>query len=323
MTSLQPSSAPSRLTNGFVVCGLAMLCCVLWGSAFPCIKIGYAMFHIGPDAVGSQLLFAGMRFTLAGIFALVLGSLSAKRFLVPKKQSWPSIFKLCLVQTVAQYLFFYIGLANTTGVKASILEAANVFLAILIPCLLLKQEKLTRAKLLGCFVGFAGVVLINLSSGSLDFSLSFLGDGFILLSAASYAFSSILVKGYSKTEAPFTLSGYQFILGGIILMLCGGAAGGRVSGFTPASTLLFIYLALISAVAYSLWATLLKYNPIGNVAIYGFMNPVCGVILSAILLKESSQAFGIAGILALVLVCIGIYLVSKAEPASAKSAGKV
>ena len=47
----------------------AMLCCALWGSAFPCIKLGYAMFGIPSDAVGSQILFAGYRFTLAGVLA--------------------------------------------------------------------------------------------------------------------------------------------------------------------------------------------------------------------------------------------------------------
>ena len=69
-------------------------------------------------------------------------------------------------------------------------------------------------------------------------------------------------------------------------------------------------MAFISAVAYSLWATLLKYNPVGKVAVYGFLNPVCGVILSAILLKEGS-VFNILGFISLILVCIGIYLVNK------------
>lgn len=55
------------LTKTPVVCGLAIICCLLWGSAFPCIKIGYQMFNIPSGAVGSQFLFAGIRFTLAGI----------------------------------------------------------------------------------------------------------------------------------------------------------------------------------------------------------------------------------------------------------------
>ena len=75
------------------------------------------------------------------------------------------------------------------------------------------------------------------------------------------------------------------------------------------------YLALLSAVAYSLWGTLLKYNPVARVSIYGFMNPVCGVLLSALLLGESQNAFGAAGLAALALVCVGIWLVNGQQAA--------
>lgn len=52
-----------------------LVCCALWGSAFPCIKIGYGLFGIPAHDSASQLLFAGLRFTLAG--ALVIVGMSA------------------------------------------------------------------------------------------------------------------------------------------------------------------------------------------------------------------------------------------------------
>lgn len=299
------------LTKTPMVCLLAMICCLLWGSAFPCIKIGYQLFQIHPDSIGSQLLFAGCRFTLAGILTIFIGSLLNRRFLLPAKTSWSMVAKLGLVQTVLQYILFYIGLANTTGVKSSIIEASNVFLAILAATLIFKLEKLTPAKIAGCILGFAGVVIINLNGGSLDTSMSFSGEGCILLSAAAYALSSILIKRYAQKDEPVTLSGYQFLFGGVILSLIGLAAGGRVSGFTFASTALLLYLSLVSAIAYSLWGILLKFNPVGKVAVFGFMNPVFGVILSAILLGESNQAFTLTGLAALALVCAGIYIVNR------------
>lgn len=299
------------LTKTPMVCLLAMICCLLWGSAFPCIKIGYQLFQIHPDSIGSQLLFAGCRFTLAGILTILIGSLLNRRFLLPAKTSWSMVAKLGLVQTVLQYILFYIGLANTTGVKSSIIEASNVFVAILAATLIFKLEKLTPAKIAGCILGFAGVVIINLNGGSLDTSMSFSGEGCILLSAAAYALSSILIKRYAQKDEPVTLSGYQFLFGGVILSLIGLAAGGRVSGFTFASTALLLYLSLVSAIAYSLWGILLKFNPVGKVAVFGFMNPVFGVILSAILLGESNQAFTLTGLAALALVCAGIYIVNR------------
>ncbi len=63
------------------------------------------------------------------------------------------------------------------------------------------------------------------------------------------------------------------------MSFCGIVMGGSVAGFRAASTAMLLYLALVSAVAYSLWGILLKYNPISRVAVFGFMTPVFGVIL--------------------------------------------
>ena len=103
------------MQNPVVVWLGAMLCCFLWGSAFPCIKIGYKLWEINSLDTASQILFAGMRFLLAGILAIVLGSMLERRFLKPEQGAAGKILWLSLLQTVAQYMFFYIGLAHTSG----------------------------------------------------------------------------------------------------------------------------------------------------------------------------------------------------------------
>lgn len=290
----------------------ALLCCALWGSAFPCIKIGYRLFDIASGDVAAQILFAGCRFTLAGVLALAIGSALNREWLVPKRRSYGRIAKLALLQTVAQYIFFYVGLANTTGVKASIIEGVNVFIAILVSSLLFHQEKLSAAKILGCVIGFAGVVLVNISGGGLDLGFHFTGEGFIFLSTIAYAFSSVFLKRYSKEDNPVLLSGWQFVFGGLVMIVCGLLAGGRLSEWSVAGVLMLLYMAVISAVAYSLWGILLKYNPVSKVAVFGFMNPVFGVILSAILLHEG-DSIGVMCLVSLALVCAGIYIVNRGE----------
>jgi drug/metabolite transporter (DMT)-like permease len=287
----------------------AFFCCLLWGSAFPCIKIGYRLFDIPAEGTATQILFAGIRFTFAGIIALILGSLMNKKFLLPKKSSLGNVVKLSMLQTVIQYIFFYVGLANTTGVKASVIEGVSAFVAILVASLLFKQEKLTSRKIIGCTIGFIGVVLVNVSGNSMDLSVSFIGEGFILISTVAYAFSSIYIKRYSESENPVVLSSWQFIVGGVIMVICGLVAGGRIEKWTPSGIAMLLYLATVSAVAYSLWGILLKYNPVSKVAVFGFMNPVFGVILSAILLREEGS-LSLISIVSLVLVCIGIYIVN-------------
>ena len=299
------------LERTFVVCLLAMLCCFLWGSAFPCIKIGYQMFQISSDQTMSQILFAGVRFTLAGILVILFGSILSRKILLPKRSSCKNILIICLFQTVIQHLFFYIGMAHTSGVKASIVEASNVFLAILVANLIFHQEKLTFSKMLGCVIGFAGVILINLTGNGLEGGMTMTGEGFILLSAAAYAVSSVLIKRFSVYENPVVISGYQFMIGGLIMIVVGLAGGGSLHPTSPASALMMLYMALISAVAYTIWGILLKYNPVSRVAVFGFMNPVFGVVLSALLLKEYSQIPLFQCVASLVLVCLGIYIVNR------------
>ena len=303
----------NTLTKTPVVCALAILCCILWGSATPSIKIGYKLFNIASGDTASQILFAGMRFVLAGILTILFGSLLSRKALVPKKKSIPSIVKLAMVQTILQYVFFYIGHAHTSGVKAAIINGSNVFLSILFAVLIFKYEKMTWVKLIGCIAGFAGIVIINLTGGGIDMNMSFLGEGAILISAAAYALSSGMIKKYSQDENPGVLSGYQFFLGGLVMSIAGLIAGGKVSGFTFSSTMLLIYLAMISSVAYTVWGVLLKHNPVAKVTVFGFTNPMFGVLLSAIFLGEKNQAFGIQGIIALVLVCFGIFIINKAK----------
>ncbi len=296
------------MTKTWVVLFGALICCALWGSAYPCIKIGYRLFAINAADTAMQILFAGIRFILAGALAILFGSLIQGKALKPKKCAWGKIFVLCMLQTVLQYLFFYIGLAHTSGVKASIIGSVNVFVAILVASLLFHQEKLTTRKIIGCVIGFAGVVLVNMNG--MDFQMSLSGEGFIFISTLAYAFSSVYLKKFSAKEDPVMLSGYQFVAGGMILAASGFAMGGRITTVSFAAVGLLLYLAFISAVAYSLWGLLLKYNPVSRVTVYGFMNPIFGVFLSALLLGEKSQASGVFSLIALALVCIGVYVVN-------------
>lgn len=291
-----------------VVVILATICDLLWGSAFPCIKLGYEYFSIPAEETATQILFAGLRFTLAGLLVILFMSIVKRKFLRP--QSLKTVGRvgiLSLFQTILQYIFFYIGLAHTNGVKGSIIEASNVFIAIFVASLIFRQEKLTSKKLIGSLIGFAGVVIINIKGLTFDFNI---GDGFVFLSTFAYAMSSVLLKRYSKEEDTVMMSGYQFLVGGIFMSVVGFVAGGRLTVFTLKGGLLLLYLAFISAMAYSIWATLLAYNPISRVAVMGFLNPVFGVILSAIILNEGN-IINYRSVIALVLVCIGICVVYK------------
>ncbi|MBU3877127.1 DMT family transporter [Faecalicatena sp. AGMB00832] len=295
-----------RLQKPAVVCLLALICCALWGSAFPCIKVGYEWFGI--EGTGSQILFAGYRFFLAGVLTFIFGCILEKRFLTMKRSSIPYILRQGFLQTTVQYFFFYVGLANTTGTKGSIINASNAFVSIVAAHFMLKNEKMTWQKGIGCILGLAGVVVINLAPGAWGTGFSIQGEGMVLICTTAYGISTVVLKMISDLESPMTITSYQILFGSVLLIVIGLALDGHVEGFTLKSTLLLIYMALISTVAFSIWTILLKYNPVGKVAIYGFTIPVFGVALSAIFLGE--EIFSLKNLTALILVSVGILIVN-------------
>lgn len=298
----------TALTKNWVVIILAGICCLLWGSAFPCIKIGYKLFDISGGEFASQILFAGCRFMLAGVLVIATFSIINKEFIKPSSPK--KIVTLSIFQTVVQYIPFYIGLAHATGVKSSIMNGTGVFVTIVVSCLIFKQEKMTITKIIGSVLGFIGVALVNLSGTNLNLDVSFLGEGMIMLSIISSAFSSSFIKRFSKDTNVVMLSGYQFFAGGFAMAIVGLLLGGRLENISSKSMFLLLYMAFISAAAYTLWSILLKYNNVSKVSAYKFMNPIFGAVLSYFILKESNQ-LGVNTLIALVLVCLGIYIVNR------------
>ncbi len=294
-------------THPLFITLVALLCCALWGSATPFIKIGYSLLLPEKD-VPSTILFAGIRFFFAGVLTVVIFSIARKKFLYPKVENYGKVAIVSAFQTILQYIFFYVGLANTSGVKGTILTGSSTFFAILVSSLIFRLEKLNTKKILACVLGLSGIIVINLTG--LNLTMNFLGDGFCIFSAISLAVSSTLIKIFSKDEDPVTISGYQFILGGAVMIIIGLCFGGEINLGSGKGIAVLVYLAFLSAIAYSLWGILLKYNPVSKVTIFSFTTPIFGVLLTALLLTEDSNVGVINLIAALALVCLGIFILN-------------
>lgn len=289
---------------------LATLCCLLWGSAYPAIKSGYALLAIGRDDTASQLVFAGWRFLLAGVLLLGMAQAVGRPVFALPRASMGRIALLGVAQTSLQYVFFYVGLAHTTGVKGSILNATGTFFSVLLAHFIYHNDRLDHRKTLGCLVGFAGVMAVNLRGGGqgLDASFTLLGDGFIVIAAFVLSAASIYGKRLSQRIDAMVMTGYQLAIGGLVLLGVGYAFGGALHGMSLAPAVLLLYMAVLSAVAFALWAALLKHNRVGMVSVFNFLIPVFGALLSALFLGEQILSWHNA--VALLLVCGGIWLVT-------------
>ncbi|MFV0413797.1 MAG: DMT family transporter [Oscillospiraceae bacterium] len=301
------SKSEKILTNPVAVVLLAITTCFLWGSAIPCIKVGYRVFAIPGNDVFSKLLFAGTRFFMAGVllFGVCLFSRISLRL---SKKMLGQLLLFGFFQTFLFYVLFYISLGNISGTVGSILDSSSIFMSILVAGFFYKEDKITPLRLLGLIVGFSGIVFLNLNGGGFG-GISLTGEGFMFMAALIMAFTNVYTKKLTKQINPVAMTAYQLFFGSLLLMGVGFAgSGGKMLTFTGAGVGLLAYMAFISAAAYSIWSALLKYNVVGRVSIYRFLNPLFGVVLAYLLLKESMDLFRVA--VSCVLVSAGIVLLN-------------
>lgn len=295
-------------TNRYITILLASFCCILWGSAYPGIKIGYSLFKITSNNVSSEISFAGYRFIIAGIMVLAWAMLSSKSLFSLNLKNISELTALGLIQTTLQYIFFYIGLSNTSGVKGSIINSTSTFFSVLLAHFFYTNDKINFKKAFGCILGFLGVLIVNFDPSLFNFTFKIKGEMFIMISALAFSISSIFSKKISKEIDSVIISGYQLTIGGIFLLVIGISNRGYITHFTINSTIILLYLSMLSALAFSIWTTLLKYNKVGSIAIFSFLIPVSGSILSSIFLREN--ILHLKNAIALILVCFGIYIVN-------------
>lgn len=286
---------------------IAVICTLLWGTAFPCIKLGYEWFHIESGEVPSQLLFAGARFFIAGLIVMVIGLIrNPKKMLLHKKDILP-ISLLGFFQTFLQYLLLYTGIVHVSGTKSAIFTSLSAFGSVLLSAVFFKSDKLTLWKIAGCVIGVIGIIVMNLGSDGFGGFL-LLGDGLVILSNLSGAAGNVISKKISPDRDPYQISSWQLMIGGAALIVIGLVSGGRLHFYDLRCVLMLLYLALMAGVAFMLWTMLLFHHPVSRIAVYNLLIPVFGTMWSALFLGEN--VFTLNNILALLFVCSGIFLVN-------------
>lgn len=288
----------------------ALLAVFLWGSAAPALKISYGLFGIADGRVPDLLLFAGLRFLLAGLLTLLFFRLQAGR--PQDRLSDPTYLKdvaiLACFQTVIQYALFFIGMARSGGATGSIMSSLQSFIAVILVGLFVPGDRLSLKKIAGCLLGLAGILVLNGGFGSGGSGMTLAGEGVVFLSAAGAAVGNIFSKGVATRRHPGFACGYQMSWGGLVLGLVGLLAGGRIEPQGAGAWWLFIYLAVLSAVAFSLWTVMLRYHDVSRLSMMQALIPVTGTILSGLFLHE--DVFRLNLLLALVLVVVGIVVLN-------------
>ena len=289
---------------------LAIFCAFGWSLAYPLIKIGYQEFQIGSADLGGKILFAGIRFLFAGVLVWGFCSLKKMKLEIKKKNDLWWLILLAVVNTTLHYMFAYIGLGYNPSARSTILDSMGGFFLIILSTMIFSDDKISVSKVMGCVLGIAGIVAINIQPGA-DFfaNITFRGDGMILLNAGCAALGGIITRVASKKMNMMQATGQGMMIGGALLMVIGLVIGTNSPwSMTMKGILVLIALIMISAVCFAIYNELIAYHPISKIAIYNALIPVLGVIFAALLLKEELkwQYF-----IAVMMVAGGIYFVNK------------
>ena len=287
----------------------ALTAAIAWGWAFPLIKVGFSAFGITADMTGSKMLFAGIRFAAAGLIVLSVARSSGRSFKTAEGSDWRFILAFALMNTTLHYFFFYVGMSHSEGSRAAILNSLSTFLVVLLACACFKSDRLTLRKILGCAVGFSGILALNLG-GAESGMFSWLGDGMIILNAICSAIAALMTRGLSRRVDVFVGTGYSLSIGGLMLILPGLALGGTLPQVNTLGIVCLVLLIAISALGFTLYNKLLSCNPVGRVAIYNSLIPVVGAVTSCLCLGET---FHLKYVLAGGLAAIGIYIINKGK----------
>ena len=267
----------------------AILCAALWGSAFPVIKLSY--MHLSLDGYGEKLLFAGTRFTLAGLIVMLfcgpriwIGFVEAPKGL---------LMGVTLGQTFGQYVFFYYGMSVSSGALGSLLNGTGSLMWVLLAPLFLKTAFPTLKQWIAlamCLVGISiavyapGVGSGNVTHGVIAFSCVGL----------SGAFGAIFMKQIAPLVGAREVTALSLFIGG--LMLCAAGLYETEPFIVDYSWPTFgvtVYLALLSATAFTVWNRLIQLYSVNVMSAFRFLIPLCGVIESALFLKNETIGIGI------------------------------
>ena len=286
----------------------SLMAMLLWGSAIPLIKLTYIEAGILPKDPGGKILIAGIRFFMAGLLTFIYFFIFNKEKVERDKINYKFIIILALIQTTLQYSIYYIGLSNTLGSLAAVIQASNAFITVIISVILIADEKLTGKKVAALIIGSIGIIIIiNLKDAS-AFHFKLTGEGFILIATTFNALASVLIRKYGRDQNSFLMTGTQFLLGATPLIIIGALTHTSPVNVSLKFFLMLCYGAFISSTGFTLWTSVLQAHSASEFGVYKLFVPIFGTILSVLVLGEELTIYIILG---LVFVLLGAVVLNK------------
>lgn len=253
--------------------------CLIWGTTWLAIKIGLRSV---PPVLGASL-----RFLLASLF--LLGMIEFRRVEFPRDATfWKLGILMGLSSFALPLALVYWGTQFIPTGLASILFATHPFAVALCSYFMLSTERLTRPKLAGILLGFAGVYVIFQSQAVVQTTRGVEGMIAIVLSSALQAFALVAVKKYGRTYSVMGLNYVGMVVGGVVLFGVSFLLENHTGlVFNQGAILSLVYLALFgSVITFVTYFWLLKHVEVVLLSLTAFITPIIAVVAGIIVFNE-------------------------------------
>ena len=277
---------------------LVFLLGFLWGASFLFVEI--LLNYISP------FMIVYLRVSLASLILILYLILSKIKFQFSFLLVF-NFFIMGMLNNVFPFLLITYGQQTVSGGLASILNANTSFLTILLASIILKNEPLTKSRIIGVLIGVIGVIIVVGYGNIYDFFDKGSGKFLILLSGLSYAFAAIFAKVRLQNIQPevaatgmLTMS--TLILSPFIFLFYGN----EVSSLNIISMSYSLMFAVIcSVLAYFIYFKILLSTGAGNLLICTIIIPPSAILLNAILIGETITLNELIG---LVIITFGLLI---------------
>ncbi|HXQ48455.1 MAG TPA: EamA family transporter, partial [Thermoplasmata archaeon] len=197
--------------------GLLLLLGVLWGAAFPVIRIGLV-------AGASPFPFAAIRWVLAAL--LMTGIAAASRVALPDRRSLGVSALFGGAFMIAGYTgFLYWGEQTTPGGLSAVLVGTVPLASALFGYYILPLERFTWRGSLGVGLGFVGLVVLFLPDLRAGGPVALAGELAVVGAAVMTAGGSVLLRRASRTAPGLWTLAAQFGAGAVLLSVLSVAVG--------------------------------------------------------------------------------------------------
>ena len=267
---------------------LAVTACLLWSTAFVAIKVGLRY--------SDPFSFAGLRFMLSGLLLMPFWW-NRKPTLAALRKQVGLILVIGFFQTFVLYGLFYLGMTLVSGALAAMVVGTSPLVTAVLAHYCMSGDRMTPLKSLSLLLGIVGVAVLSISrlpwaspSGLVELG----GILVLLLSMVGGGLGNILVARHRSELDPVFLTSAQIFAGGLGLWLVSLPFETQPTFALPWPYFASLgWLALLSAAAFSIWFVLLRRPGVrvSELNLWKFLIPVCGALLSWLLLPDESPGF--------------------------------